>query len=122
MTVFSGLPTDSSERTEMEQRAFGLLEELSAQINSARLSFASPEAMEEYLGVTPGSAGVLSLVKDTECAVKLLIDDDLLKEEYFGCHPCKNTSSLRITTQDLLEKILPHVKHEYTAVTLVGVE
>ena len=94
--------------------------ELSSQINAARLSFASGEAMEELLGVLPGSASVLGLLKDTEGKVQLLIDKDLLQEEYFGCHPCKNTSSVRITTKDLLERVLPHLKHEFIAVELQG--
>lgn len=96
--------------------------ELSSQINSARLSFASGEAMEELLGVLPGSASVLGLIKDTEGKVRLLIDKDLLNEEYFGCHPCKNTSSIRFTTEDLLSKILPHLGHEYITVELKGEE
>ena len=96
--------------------------ELSSQINSARLSFASGEAMEELLGVLPGSASVLGLIKDTEGKVQLLIDKDLLEEEYFGCHPCKNTSSLRITTKDLLNLVLPKLGHEYVAVELMGEE
>lgn len=96
--------------------------ELSSQINSARLSFASGEAMEELLGVLPGSASVLGLIKDVEGKVQLLIDKDLLEEEYFGCHPCKNTSSIRFTTEDLLNKILPHLQHAYIAVELRGEE
>lgn len=96
--------------------------ELSSQINAARLSFASGEAMEELLGVLPGSASVLGLLKDTEGKVQLLIDKDLLQEKYFGCHPCKNTSSTRFATEDLLTLILPRVKHEYIAVELKGEE
>lgn len=96
--------------------------ELSSQINSARLSFASPEAMEELLGVLPGSASVLGLLKDTENRVQLLIDKDLLSEDYFGCHPCKNTSSIRFTTKDLLNCVLPRLVHEYIAVELKGEE
>ena len=96
--------------------------ELSSQINSARLSFASGEAMEELLGVLPGSASVLGLIKDTEGKVQLLIDKDLLGEEYFGCHPCKNTSSIRFATEDLLNLVLPKSRHEYVAVELKGEE
>lgn len=96
--------------------------ELSSQINSARLSFASGEAMEELLGVLPGSASVLGLIKDTEGKVQLLIDKDLLVEEYFGCHPCKNTSSIRFATEDLLTRVLPRLQHEYIAVELKGEE
>ena len=85
---------------------------LSKQIGSARLSFASPEHMEKYLDITPGSVSVLGLMNDREKAVKLLVDRDLLKEESFGCHPCINTSSLRFSTEDLLHKVLPALDHE----------
>lgn len=91
---------------------------LSKQINSARLSFAGDEYMEEYLDITPGSVSILGLANDKENHVRLLIDSDVLKDEYLGCHPCMNTSSLKIKTADLLEKFLPAVHHEYTLVTL----
>ena len=87
-------------------------------IGSSRLSFASEEAMESLLGLTPGSVTVLGLMNDTECKVALYIDSELLGEEYMGCHPCINTSSLRISMADLLEKILPATKHTYRFVTL----
>lgn len=91
---------------------------LSKQINSARLSFAGDEFMEEFLDITPGSVSVLGLANDKENRVQLLIDADVLKDEYIGCHPCINTSSLKIKTADLLEKILPAVHHEYILVDL----
>ena len=91
---------------------------LSKQIGSARLSFASPEHMEKYLDITPGSVSILGLMNDKGGAVRLLMDSDLLKEEYFGCHPCINTSSLRLKTADVLEKLLPAMGHEPTFVDL----
>ena len=91
---------------------------LSKQINSARLSFAGDEFMEKFLDITPGSVSVLGLANDTENQVQLLIDADVLKDEYIGCHPCINTSSLKIKTADLLKKILPAVHHEYILVDL----
>ena len=91
---------------------------LSKQINSARLSFAGDEFMEKFLDITPGSVSVLGLANDTENQVQLLIDADVLKDEYIGCHPCINTSSLKIKTADLMEKILPAVHHEYILVDL----
>lgn len=91
---------------------------LSKQIGSARLSFASPEHMEEYLDITPGSVSILGLMNDKNGAVRLLVDRDLLKEEYFGCHPCINTSSLRLKTADVLEKLLPAMGHEPSFVDL----
>ena len=69
--------------------------DLSAQIGSARLSFAKPEYMEEFLDITPGSVSVMGLMNDKEHRVQLLIDEDVLDGEYIGCHPCINTSSIR---------------------------
>lgn len=92
--------------------------ELSGQIGSSRLSFASPEYMERFLDITPGSVSVLGLMNDSENRVQLLIDADVLKGEYIGCHPCINTSSLRLRTADLIEKILPAMHHAPVVVHL----
>ena len=91
---------------------------LSKQIGSSRLSFAAPEYMEQFLDITPGSVSVLGLMNDKEKKVQLLIDEDVAKGEFFGCHPCINTSSLRIATADLMEKIIPSLDHEPRFVTL----
>lgn len=94
---------------------------LSKQIGSARLSFAGPEYMEKFLNITPGSVSVLGLMNDTDNQVELLIDRDVINDhEYVGCHPCINTSSLKIRTSDILEKFLPFVNHTYTLVDLPG--
>lgn len=85
--------------------------ELSVQIGSSRLSFAKPEFMEQYLDITPGSVSVMGLMNDIEHKVQLLIDEDILKKEYFGCHPCVNTSSLKFKTTDLMERIIPALEH-----------
>lgn len=95
-----------------------LTKNLSAQINSARLSFAGEEDMLRYLDITPGSVSVLGLMNDSENSVQLLIDSDVLQSEYVGCHPCINTSSLRMKTKDLIEKILPAIHHEPVVVSL----
>ena len=94
--------------------------ELSKQINSARLSFAEGEDMLAHLDIEPGAVSVMGLMNDTDGQVQLLVDEDLLKEEYLGCHPCVNTSSLKMLTRDVLEKFLPAVRHEMTPVHLVG--
>ena len=94
--------------------------EISKQINSSRLSFAPPEYMEKFLDITPGSASVMGLMNDKENEVTLLVDEDVLAAEYFGCHPCVNTSSLRIKTEDVFGKFLQAVKHGYIPVILPG--
>ena len=94
--------------------------ELSGQLGISRLSFADEAAMAEYLDVRPGSVSVLALMNDKEHAVKLVMDEDVLKEELFGCHPCENTSSVRFQTADLTEKILPELGVTPAIVHLVG--
>ncbi len=92
--------------------------ELSAQLGTARLSFADSECMERYLDILPGSVSVMGLMNDREGEVTLLIDEDLLDDEYIGCHPCVNTSSLRLKTRDVLDKFLPATGHSYRKVKL----
>ena len=85
--------------------------ELSSQIESSRLSFAAAEYMEEFLDITPGSLSVFGLMNDKDNRVQLLIDEDVLKGEYIGFHPCINTSSLRLKTADLVDKVIPAMGH-----------
>ncbi len=94
--------------------------ELSKQINSARLSFAAPEDMLKYLDIEPGAVSVMGLMNDRDHAVQLLIDEDVLDTEDFGCHPCVNTSSLKMKTADVIGKFLPAVRHDYIPVHLTG--
>ena len=95
-----------------------LTKDISKQINSARLSFGPAEYMEQFLDITPGSVSVLGLMNDKENNVTLLVDEDVLKAEYFGCHPCINTSSLRLKIADVFGPFLKAVNHEYTVVKL----
>ena len=92
--------------------------DLSKQIQSARPSFAGAEYMEKYLNIEPGAVSILGLMYDREKRVRLLIDRETLEAEYLGCHPCVNTSSLKIKMSDILEKFLPWTGHDYTAVDL----
>jgi len=94
--------------------------ELSKQINSARLSFADPEAMLYYLDIEPGAVSVMGLMNDKNHEVQLLIDADVLNDEYLGCHPCVCTSSMKMRTKDVIEKFLPATGHTFTTVYLTG--
>ena len=94
--------------------------ELSHQLGIARLSFASPEDMEQYLDCTPGSSSIMGLANDPENHVQLLMDEDVVKGEFLGCHPCINTSSLKLRTKEVLEVYLPAVHHEPIYVKLTG--
>ncbi len=96
--------------------------ELSSQIGSSRLSFAEGRDMEGYLDISPGAASVFGLMNDKQGNVKLLVDEDLLKEAFLGCHPCVNTATVKIRTTDIFEKFLDKVDHNYTLVRLVGAD
>ena len=95
--------------------------ELSSQIGSARLSFAPPEQMLEYLDILPGSVSVMGLMNDHNHHVQLLVDEDILKGDAIGCHPCVNTSSMKIKTADIFDKFLPAVHHDTKIVHLTGI-
>ena len=96
--------------------------ELSAQIGSARLSFADPEDMLKLLDIEPGAVSIMGLMNDKDHAVQLLIDEDVLEGEELGCHPCVCTSSLKLKTADVIEKFLNATGHDYRVVHLVGEE
>lgn len=90
--------------------------DVSKQLGTSRLSFAEAEYMEQYLNITPGSVSVLGLMNDSTHAVHLVIDKELLENKYIGCHPCINTSSLKIRTEDILNVFLKHTGHTWTTV------
>ena len=94
--------------------------DLSSQIGSSRLSFGTPDYMEQLVDITPGSLSILGLMNDKEGRVRLLIDRDVLRGEYIGCHPCINTSSIRIRTEDMMDKLIPALGHTPVFVTLRG--
>lgn len=102
------MPADKPYRTRIFSKLAG----------SSRLSFGPPEEMEEFLDVTPGSVSILGLMNDKNNDVRLFIDKEVLESEFIGCHPCINTSSLRMKTADIVEKFLPAVNHSYTTVEM----
>ena len=94
--------------------------EVSGQIGCARLSFASPEDMLKYLDIEPGAVSVMGLMNDKDNMVRLLVDEDILKGEYLGCHPCVCTSSLKIKTADVFGPLLKSMNHDMTVIKLIG--
>lgn len=77
------------------------LKKLSSFLNEKRLSFASPERLKKYLGLTPGSVSPFGLINDSSKSIKVLVDKGLLKYKKLGYHPNVNTSTLVIKTNDL---------------------
>ena len=91
---------------------------LSKQLGVARLSFATDEQMLQSLELTPGSVSILGLMNDPEERVQLVIDRELCDAADFGCHPCINSSTLRLKTADVLGKLIPALHHTPTFVDL----
>lgn len=92
-----------------------LTKDFSKAIGASRLSFATAEDMEELLGCAPGSASILGLMNDTGHRVTLAVDKAVWEQEWFGCHPCKNTSSLKIKVENV-RRFLAYTGHEVTVV------
>ena len=96
--------------------------ELSKLLRVSRLSFAPEEDMLELLDIQPGAVSIMGLMNDAGRRVRLVVDGEVLRQEYFGCHPCVNTSSLKLRTSDVFEKYLPSTGHELTVVELTGAD
>ena len=92
--------------------------DLSKQIGSSRLSFANADHMLRLLDITPGSVSVLGLMNDKENAVHLLIDRELTEDEYLCCHPCINSSTVKLTMVDAMEKLIPALGNDMQYVDL----
>ena len=86
--------------------------EFSKKIGMSRLSFAKEKYLKEFLNVSSGSVSVLALLNDTDNKVELVIDRDVIQQDHIRCHPCVNTSTLKIKTEDFLNKIIPALKKE----------
>ena len=72
----------------------------------------SIDDMQEFLDITPGAVSVLGLINDHEKRVQLLVDRQVMEDDYIGCHPCTNTTSLRIREQDMWDVVIPAMQHE----------
>lgn len=81
------------------------LNDLKNKINSRRLSFASSEDLEKYLKLKKGSVTPLGVLNDVERKVKVIIDEDILKEEIVGVHPNDNDATVFMKTKDLIRII-----------------
>ena len=91
---------------------------LSTQLGCARLSFAEEESMVELLHIHPGAVSPMGLMNDVEGRVRLVVDEDLLREKWVGCHPCVNTATLKLLLQDILRTFASATQHDFTIVSL----
>ena len=85
--------------------------DLIGQMGIQRLSFGEEDMLESMLNLTPGSVSILGLMYDKKKQVKLLIDREIVQNDYIRCHPCINTSTLKIKTDDVINTLLPYIGH-----------
>ena len=96
--------------------------DITAQIQSARLSFADGQQMRMRIGCQPGAASILGLLFDGDKTVSLLVDAELLQQKWLCFHPCRNTATLKLRTGDVLERFVPYCGHPIRYVTLARYE
>ena len=84
------------------------LKELGEKLGVGKLSFASEERLEKYLGLKKGAVTPLGVLNDENCAVEVFLDEDFLKMQKIGVHPNENTASVYLATEDLLQIIREH--------------
>lgn len=94
--------------------------EFSSALGISRVSFGTEEDMVRLLDIHPGAVSPMGLMNDTDGYVTLVIDRAVTESSHIGCHPCVNTSSLKISTSDFLEKYLPSLKRSPFYVELAG--
>ena len=104
-----------------EDKAFKT-KDVSKQLGVSRLSFGTAEHMQRLLHISPGAVSPMGLLFESARDVKLIMDRDLLSEEYLGCHPCVNTASIRFSLADFMQVYLPAVGHEPTLVTIPSID
>lgn len=95
----------------LEENKKANLKELAKLLNVSKLTFASEEALQEILGLEPGSVTPLSIINDKEKKVLLIIDNDIVDKKIL-VHPNTNTKTMSIEFKDI-EKLIEHTNHKY---------
>ena len=90
----------------------------SQQLNIARVSFAKEEYMIKLFGTRIGAATIYSVLIDKNQKIHVVIDKDVLKDEYYGCIDGDKTGYMKVKTKDIMDKILPYSKHKATIIEM----
>ncbi len=93
------------------------IKELEAKLGATKLSFASPERLMKYLGVTPGSVSPFALINDTTKEVKVFLDTDVFAHEQVQFHPLINTATLVLSAKDML-RFMEATGHSWQEISL----
>ena len=92
--------------------------DISKQAGASRLAFAPEEKLWEYLREKPGAISPMGLIFDSEKKVRLLVDSALREQPRLAFHPCVNTASLAMATEDFFDVFLKKLGYEPVFVTI----
>ena len=93
------------------------IHDLEHRLHQGKLSFASEQRMERWLGLRPGSVSPFGLVNDTENHVHLFLDANLLKQPSLRFHPNDNTATV-VISQEMFQRYLEAVGNTYEYIEL----
>jgi Ala-tRNA(Pro) deacylase len=93
------------------------IHDLEKRLRQGKLTFASPERMKKYLGLTPGSVSLFGLIHDTDHHVHVFSDKKLQTANRLSFHPNLNTASLVIAFEDMV-KFLKWAGNSFEFLTL----
>lgn len=89
-----------------------------AALEISRVSFAPSELLQEMLGTIIGATTIFSVLQDTENKVQVVIDNDVLQNEWYACSDGTTTGYMKIPTKRLIDDILPYSKHTAKFITV----
>ena len=93
------------------------MKELGQKLGGSRLSFGSSERLLNFLGVMPGSVSPFALINDSNKAVKVVLDKDMMEGSLLNFHPLTNEKTTSIKPSDLL-KYITSCGHEFEVLDL----
>ena len=84
----------------------------------SRVSFASAEDLEKYIGVLPGASTILGVLMESAKNVHLVIDREIAEAEFLCCPDGTRTGYIKLRTSDVLEKLIPFSGHSYEVIDI----
>jgi Ala-tRNA(Pro) deacylase len=93
------------------------IHDLEHRLHQGKLSFASEQRMERYLGLKPGSVSPFGLINDAESHVHLFLDQNLQKEALLSFHPNDCRATVVISREEF-ERYLSLVGNSYEYIEL----
>jgi Ala-tRNA(Pro) deacylase len=80
--------------------------------NITKIEMVTDEELDEFLSSKTGEVSIIDLINDKDKRIKLYIDKEVLDEKYFRFHPYNGLVTVKITTKDLIDKLIPYLDHE----------